>query len=401
MSTNTRMTPRMSASTQSAIVPTATRPAPSTDPVRRGVESPSQPLDSSIRTSMEQRLGHGFADIRIHAGPAAADSARSLGAEAYMAGRDLVFGPGRYNPSSPEGQRLLAHELAHAAHGATAKERRPGVAPDDALAEHEAQRAADRAVAAEEPVSIADRFHGWGPAWSIHRQVTKSKTKGKVEHTGEVGRLPGEVGVPYGQVEVRTGEEIELKGGGRIPNMIALQYSGLLSADMKWLQFVWFELTAPTPKGLARITGSVPTSTGTKPFTTDPTNPNWSVDSDLTTDPFYEGGGGANLRTKSSTTVFDDPGGGSVTPLADAVFNAGVGATSVTFTAHFETYLIRSDSAVYVVGWQGSTTFTRVKGTTTPGAIGYTVGTSGPVAGMPADRQKLTAASYPKLKTIK
>jgi hypothetical protein len=124
------------------------------------------------------------------------------------------------------------------------------------------------------------------------------------------------------------------------------------------------------------------------------------VDSASTTDPFYEAGF-LNLRAASSTTIFDAPGGGSATPLADDAFKATTGATAVTFTAHFETYLIRNDTARYVVGWQASTAFTQVSGTTTAAAIGYSVGTSGPVAGMPADRQKLLAAGYPKFKTTK
>lgn len=402
MSAMSRTSPETPASTRSATVPIAARPAPSFDPVRSGVDSPAKSLDADVRATMEQRFGHDFSDIRVHAGPAAADAARALGAEAYTAGRDLVFDAGRYDPSSRDGQRLLAHELAHAAHGATASERRPGIAPEDAIAEQAAQAAAERTLSADGPVPghLPGRFGGWGPAWAVHRQVVGSKTKGKVEHSGEVGRMPGEVGVPYGQVEVRTGEEVELKGGATLPNRIAIEYSGLLSADMKWLQFVWFELVATTPKGSVATSATVGTTSGTKPFTTDPKNPNWSVDSASTTDPFYEAGG-RNLRTASSTTIFDSPGGGSVTPLADGVFKAGIGATAVTFTAHFETYLIQADTAVYVAGWQASTAFTQVKGTTVAAAIGYSVGGSGPVAGMPADRQKLLAASYPKFKTIK
>jgi hypothetical protein len=382
---------------------------------------------------MEQKFGHDFSNIRIHAGPAAAASARALGAEAFTVDRDVVFGAGQYDTSTHEGRRLLAHELAHVAHRARSSQLIPGVAPHDAAAERHADLAAEHLSdpSRRDPAKSPGHFRNWGPAWEVHRQVTKD-TKGKVAYTGDVGRKPGEVGVPYGTVEVRTGEAIELKGGGKFPNVIAVEYKGLFSADMKWLQFVWFELTATTSAGTARISGSVPTSSGNKPFTNDPKNPSWSIDSASTTDPFYEATG-ADLRSSSSTTIFDAPGGGSATPIADAVFKAlapsaaaaagaavgsaaggaagasvgatdagaGISVTDVTFTAHFEDYLIQTDHAVHLVSWQASTLFNQVKGTTTASAIGYTVGTSGPVAGMPADRQKLLAASYPKLNNIK
>jgi hypothetical protein len=381
-----------------------TDPVRSTDPVRAGVESPAQPLEGGVRATLEQQLGHDFSNIRIHAGPAAASSARSLNAEAFTVGRDVVFGSGRYIPSTQEGRRLLAHELAHVAHRSQAPQVHPGVAPSDASAERYADIAAeqvpDRRPREPGKTPASGHFRNWGAAWEVHRQVVGTPTKGAVQHTGEVGHLPGQIGVAYGMVEVRTGEEIELKGGAKVPNVIAVQYKGSYSADMKWLQFVWFELVATIPAGTARVTGNVPTTSGNKPFTMDPKAPDWSVDSASTTDPFYEASG-VNLRDKTSTTIFDAPGGGSATPLADAVFKAGVGATSVTFTAHFEDYLIRTDGAVYVVGWQASTVFTQSKGATTAGAIGYTVGTSEQVTGLPKARQTLLATSYPKYKGIK
>jgi hypothetical protein len=96
---------------------------------------------------MEPRFGHSFADVRVHAGPAAARSAAEVGAHAYAVGRDVVFGAGKYAPESGEGRRLIAHELAHVVQQAGA----PGagmraslaVGPVDAPEEREAERAAD------------------------------------------------------------------------------------------------------------------------------------------------------------------------------------------------------------------------------------------------------------------
>ena len=62
---------------------------------------------------MEPRFGHDFSGVRVHTGPEAGRSARSFGALAYTLGRNLVFRDGQYAPHTSDGQRLLAHELAH------------------------------------------------------------------------------------------------------------------------------------------------------------------------------------------------------------------------------------------------------------------------------------------------
>jgi hypothetical protein len=49
----------------------------------------------------------------VHTDEKAAASARSEGALAYTSGLDLIFGQGKYAPGTPEGRRLLAHELTH------------------------------------------------------------------------------------------------------------------------------------------------------------------------------------------------------------------------------------------------------------------------------------------------
>ena len=51
--------------------------------------------------------------MRLHTDAAAATSARALNASAYTVGDSIVFGEGQFNQRSPEGRRLLAHELVH------------------------------------------------------------------------------------------------------------------------------------------------------------------------------------------------------------------------------------------------------------------------------------------------
>ena len=77
------------------------------------LRSSGRPLDPATRAFMEPRFGHDFGRVRVHADARAAASARAVHALAFTVGRDIVFAPGQYAPSSTEGRRLLAHELAH------------------------------------------------------------------------------------------------------------------------------------------------------------------------------------------------------------------------------------------------------------------------------------------------
>jgi hypothetical protein len=82
-------------------------------PVKEVVSQRGTPLDPSTRRSMEQAVGHDFGDVEVHTDAKAADSARSVQAQAYTVGNHVVFGEGRYQPETPEGRRTLAHELTH------------------------------------------------------------------------------------------------------------------------------------------------------------------------------------------------------------------------------------------------------------------------------------------------
>src|SRR5436190_8526639 len=81
--------------------------------VREVVHAPGAPLDQEARARFGAKLGHSFEDVRIHTDARAAKSARLLGARAYTVGRHVAFADGRFQPGSPEGDRLIAHELVH------------------------------------------------------------------------------------------------------------------------------------------------------------------------------------------------------------------------------------------------------------------------------------------------
>jgi len=77
------------------------------------LHSPGLPLDAATRAYFEARFGRDFSQVRVHTGSSAGQSARDLNAQAYTVGYDLVFAAGRFAPGTRDGQRLIAHELAH------------------------------------------------------------------------------------------------------------------------------------------------------------------------------------------------------------------------------------------------------------------------------------------------
>jgi hypothetical protein len=62
---------------------------------------------------MESRLNADFSDIRIHTDSESHALNQDLHAYAFTVGRDIFFAEGQYRPGTGEGNRLLAHELAH------------------------------------------------------------------------------------------------------------------------------------------------------------------------------------------------------------------------------------------------------------------------------------------------
>jgi ribosomal protein S18 acetylase RimI-like enzyme len=104
-----------------------------------------QRLPEPVQRKMEAFFGADFSQVRVHIGPEAA----SIGALAFTHGTDLYFAPGQYNPTTPQGQRLLGHELTHVVQQRAGRVRNPlgsGVAVvQDPGLEAEAERQGQRA----------------------------------------------------------------------------------------------------------------------------------------------------------------------------------------------------------------------------------------------------------------
>src|SRR5258706_12969912 len=128
------------------------------------VASQGHSLTRDVRAFMEPRLGHDFSHVRVHTDARAAESARSVNALAYTVGDHIAFQPGRYDPSSVGGQRLLAHELAHVVqnrNSGTSTFRSPNAIsrPSD-VSEQEASRVAGHVIG-------GDSVNVHGPATGV------------------------------------------------------------------------------------------------------------------------------------------------------------------------------------------------------------------------------------------
>lgn len=141
------------------------QPSPVRDVIGSGGGSPLEP---GTRSLMEERLGQDFSDVRVHTGQKADESARSISAQAYTVGTDVVFRSDSYSPDTDGGRRVLAHELTHVVQqksGPVAGTPAPGGIrlsdPSDAF-EQAAERTANRAMT--EPVSTTPAAAGDGAA---------------------------------------------------------------------------------------------------------------------------------------------------------------------------------------------------------------------------------------------
>ncbi|HYH78831.1 MAG TPA: DUF4157 domain-containing protein [Longimicrobium sp.] len=152
-----------------------------------------QPLDGPTRGMMEARFGYDFSRVRIHSDREAARAADSLGARAYTAGRDIVFGRNQYAPGSREGTTLLAHELTHVVQHDRSPIDTGAVEPVGSPAEREAHAVAAAVAGGDGPVRVTAASRG------INRDV------------GWAGRgpIPDPYGVGYNTILTSAGAGAE------------------------------------------------------------------------------------------------------------------------------------------------------------------------------------------------
>ncbi len=217
----------------------ATGPEPESVPsvVHESLRGPGRPLDADVRAEAEGRLGHDLRDVRIHADRTAADAAASVHASAFTVGHDVVFGAGRFRPGTPDGRKLLLHELTHTVQqrGRSAQPANPSgsslrIGPTGTAAEAQADRVADGSPGPE-----ASGGHAVQPAAAA--AVQRQPDMGGINLTiGEDGRVDVTVvgpnvpvvgapalGIrrrPNGRVELLFGNSTKLVTPGEVPGML-------------------------------------------------------------------------------------------------------------------------------------------------------------------------------------
>ena len=103
-----------------------------------------QPMPEGVRRDMESHFKTDFSAVRVHVGA----HVPMIGALAFTTGNSIHFAPGHYQPNTPQGRQLLAHELTHVVQQRSGRVRNPfgsslAIVQDTAL-EAEAERMALR-----------------------------------------------------------------------------------------------------------------------------------------------------------------------------------------------------------------------------------------------------------------
>ena len=118
-------------------------------------------LDGKTRESMEAKFGHDFSGVKVHQGPQAADAAKSVQAQAFTVGDNIVLGSGK----TASDERTMAHELTHVV------QQRSGDVPGESIgnglklsdpgdwAERQAEATADAVVSKGGDTSHAGHDH--------------------------------------------------------------------------------------------------------------------------------------------------------------------------------------------------------------------------------------------------
>jgi hypothetical protein len=199
--------------------------------------SPGQPLDTTSRSYFEENFKEDFAQVRVHTDPEAVQAARALHAQAFTQGHDVYFDRNFYRPHTPQGRRLLAHELTHV------------------VQQRGLEATATRSKAIQRQVSdpipeVANQFYAHGafmgaaremladPKWNrilevlmpdVHSDVTAALARGRGSDEIILMLENNPVMAAYGLV--KTQEMDQRREGGRsdrIERMVAMEWDAWL-----------------------------------------------------------------------------------------------------------------------------------------------------------------------------
>ena len=111
-----QITPLSASISRSTSANTAQPPAHSTGKLAKSIadqKGGGSRMAADVQSEMESSFGSDFSSVRIHTDAQAHQLNRQLGSNAFATGNDVFFRSGKYEPNTPSGKRLLAHELTH------------------------------------------------------------------------------------------------------------------------------------------------------------------------------------------------------------------------------------------------------------------------------------------------
>ncbi len=143
---------------------------PSLEEGLRSASAEGRPLPGHVREDMERGFGVDFGAVRIHVGERSAALNRSIKAKAFTHREDIFFSQGRFDTSSIEGRRLLAHELTHVIQQTGSSEVGPSI-----------QRAAELKIGNWAHQKIQERLRE-----KDHKLITEAPIPGATRYTMDI-----------------------------------------------------------------------------------------------------------------------------------------------------------------------------------------------------------------------
>lgn len=176
-------------------------------------------LPKDVRARMESAVGADLSGVTVSTGGESASAAEAMNAKAFTVGQDVHFGAGQYAPGTKEGDRLLAHELAHTVQASkSGVKRKAEESEPEAAADHEVSQPHEPAEQEADAVAdhAADKLHGGDAAAGKDEKAPAGKEQapkiGAKLWDWRVLRKPGDKKDPKGAAPGKTGGAAN-KGG--------------------------------------------------------------------------------------------------------------------------------------------------------------------------------------------
>jgi hypothetical protein len=147
-------------------------------------------IDPGVQRQMEGAMGADLSGVRVHTDGEADHLARSVDSVAFTTGNDIFFRAGAYNPGTPEGQHLLAHEATHTiqqAQGPVA-----GTPRDGGVAVSDPSDSFEQAAEQNAARVTSSMGSGGGDGGAVAAQTMPAAGMPAVQRAGDEDELPAQ-----------------------------------------------------------------------------------------------------------------------------------------------------------------------------------------------------------------